>query len=145
MRRWSGISTDTSKGRLLWIKGYFHNRRRRADTILASPLAPLPLDSKALGSKSVIFATSARGSCGVDLGPVPLRIVTFSVSSMGDWLYGVRWRVIHSQSLMFSTFAMLHFQVLAVRGGGTDRILMRPRKGLTGATSVFEGSAPSSA
>ena len=90
MRRWNGISTDTSKGRLLWIKGYFHNRRRRADTRLASPLAPLPLDSKALGSKSVIFATSARGSCSVDLGPVPLRIVTFSVSTMGDWLCGVR-------------------------------------------------------
>ena len=48
----------------------------------ASPT--LPSDSKAHRSESDIFATSARGSCGVDPGPVPLRIVTFSVSSMGD-------------------------------------------------------------
>ena len=51
---------------------------------------PLPLDSKSLLSESDIFATRARGSCGVDPGPVPLRIVIFSVSSMGDWLDGVR-------------------------------------------------------
>ena len=51
---------------------------------LASP--DLPSDSKALRSDSDIFATSARGSCGVDPGPVPLKTVIFSTSSMGDWL-----------------------------------------------------------
>ena len=50
-----------------------------------------------------------------------------------------------SRSLIFSTFAMLHFTVLAVRGDGTDLILMRPRKGLSGKTGVVEGIAPSSA
>ena len=46
---------------------------------------------------------------------------------------------------MFSTFAMLCFTVLAVRGGGTDITLMRPTKGSPGAIGVFEGIAPSSA
>ena len=110
---------------------------------LASP--PLSSDSKALRSESDIFATSARGSCGVDPGPIPLRIVTFSASSMGDWLYGVRKRVVLSRSMTFSTFAMLRFTVLVVRGGGTDPILMRPKKGSPGAIGAFEGIAPSSA
>ena len=109
---------------------------------LASP--PLPSDSKALLSESDIFATSARGTCSVDPGPVPLRIVTFSVSSMGDWLYGVRKRQVLSRSLTFSSFAMLRFTALTVRGGGTDLTLMRPRKGSPGATGAFEGIAPSS-
>ena len=47
-------------------------------------------DSMALRSDSDIFATSASGSCGVVPGPVPLRIVIFLVSSMGDLLNGVR-------------------------------------------------------
>ena len=55
---------------------------------LAGP--PLPSDSKGLRSESVIFATRARGSCGVDPRPVRLRMVTLSVSPKGDWLYGVR-------------------------------------------------------
>ena len=94
-------------------------------------------------SESDIFATSAKGSCGVDPGPVPLRIVTLSASSMGDWLYCVRKRLVLSRSLMFSTFAMLRFTALAVRGGGTDLALMRPRNESPGATGVFEGIAPS--
>ena len=109
---------------------------------LASP--PLLLDSKALRSVSDIFATSARGSCGVDPGPVSLRIVILSASSMVDWLYSVRKRLVLSRSLMFSTFAMLRFTALAVRGGGTDVALMRPREGSPGARVVFEGIAPSS-
>ena len=111
----------------------------------ASPTLPSDRDSKALRSESDIFATSASGSCGVDPGPVPLRIVTFSVSSMGDRLYGVRKRLVLSRSLIFSTFVMLPFTALTVRGGGTDLTLMRPRKGSLGETGVFEGSAPSSA
>ena len=110
---------------------------------LASP--PLLPDSKALLSDSDIFATSTRGSCGVDPGPVLLRIVILSVSSMGDWLYDVRKRLVLSRFLMFSKFAMQRFTVPAVRGGGTDVNLMRPRKGSPGETGVFEGSAPSSA
>ena len=110
------------------------------DAVSGSALAslPLPSDSKALRSESDIFATSARGSCGVDPGPIPLRIVNFSASSMSDWLYGVRKRVVPVRSLMFSTFAMLRFTVLAVRGGGTDLALMRPRKG-SSAIGVFKG------
>ena len=114
-----------------------------SDSALESP--PLSPDSKALRSESDIFATSARGSCGVDPGPVLLRIVTLSASPMGDSLYGVRKRLVLSRSLMFSTFAMLHFTASMVRGGGTDLTLMRPRKGSLGATDVFEGIAPSSA
>ena len=38
----------------------------------------LPSDSKTFRSESDIF------------GQVPLKIVTFSVSPIGDWLYGVR-------------------------------------------------------
>ena len=51
---------------------------------LASPL--LPSDSKALRSESDIFATSAKGSSGVDPGlvPVRLRIIALSSSSKGD-------------------------------------------------------------
>ena len=64
---------------------------------------------------------------------------------MGAWLYCVRKRIAFSRSLMFSTFAMLSFTVLAVRGGGTDPTLMRPRKESLGETGVFVGSAPSSA
>ena len=79
---------------------------------LASP-PPRP-DSKALRSESDIFATRARGSCGVDPGPVGLRIATLPSSSMGDWLYGVRKRLVLVRSLMFSTFAMLRFTALAV-------------------------------
>ena len=72
---------------------------------LASPT--LPSDSKALRSGSDIFATSASGSCGVDPGPVPLRIVViFSASSMGDLLFDVRKRLVLPRSLMFSNFAM---------------------------------------
>ena len=59
---------------------------------LASP--PLLADSKTLRSESDIFATRARGSCGVDPGPVRLKIANFSASSMGDWLYGVRKRLV---------------------------------------------------
>ena len=110
---------------------------------LARPL--LPPDSKALRSESDIFATRARGSCGVDPGPVRLRIVTLSVSPMGDWLYAVRKRLVLVRSLMFSTFAMVRFTALAVWGGGTYLALMRPRKGSPGAAGVFEKIAPSSA
>ena len=103
-------------------------------------------DSNSLLSDSDIFATSASGSCGVDPGPVPLRIVViFSTSSMGNLLYDVRKRVVLSRSLMFSDFAMQSFTALTVRGGGTDLTLMRPRKGSLGETGVFEGIAPSSA
>ena len=59
---------------------------------LASP--PLLADSKTLRSESDIFATRARGSCGVDPGPVRLKIANFSASSMGDLLYGVRKRLV---------------------------------------------------
>ena len=112
---------------------------------LSTLLYPFFRSPRALRSESDIFATSARGSCGVDPGPVPLRIITFSASSMGDWLYGVRKRVVLVRSLMFSTFAMLRFTALAVRGGGTDLALMCPKKGSPGATNVFEKIAPSSA
>ena len=110
---------------------------------LASP--PLLPDSRSLRSESDILTTRARGSCDVDPGPVPLRIVTLSASSIGDWLYDVRKRLVLSRFSMFSIFAMHRFTVLAVRGGGTDVYLMRPRKGSPGDTGVFEGSAPSSA
>ena len=116
---------------------------RYCPVALASPL--LPSDSKALRSESDIFATSAKGSCGVDPGPVPLGKITFSASFMGDGLYGVRKRAALSRSLMFSTFAMLHFTTLTVRGGGTDLALMRPRKRSPVVAGVFEGMAPSSA
>ena len=122
---------------------------RISGTVVLDPAAfaspTLPSDSKALRSESDIFATSARGSCGVDPGPVPLRKVIFSLSSMGDWLYGVRNRLVLSRSLIFSTFAMLPFTALTVRGGGTDLTLIRPRKGSLELTGVFEGIAPSSA
>ena len=73
----------------------------------AAPSSPLlPPGSKAL---SGIIATKARGSCGVDPGPARFRIVTLSVSPMGDWLYGVRNRLVFVRSLMFSNFAMVHF------------------------------------
>ena len=109
----------------------------------ASLASPPLLDSKALLSEFDIFATSARGSCGVD--PQPVK-VTFSASSMGVWLHGERKRVVFSRSLMFSTFAMLHFITFTVRGGGTDPALMRTRKGLQTASGVFKGIiAPSSA
>ena len=112
---------------------------------LASP--PLPSDSNALRSELDMSATRARGSCGVDPGPVPLRIITLSASPMGDALYGVRksLRLVLSTSLMFSSVAMVHFKVPAIRGGGTDLALIRPRKGSPGATGVLEGIAPSSA
>ena len=106
---------------------------------------PLLRDSKSLLSESGIFVTSARGSCGVDPGPLPLRIVTFSASSMADLLYDVRKRLVFPRSLIFSNLAMQRFTVLAVRGGGTNLNLMRPRKGSLGATGAFEGIAPSSA
>ena len=70
-----------------------------------------PADSKSFLSESDIFATSARGSCGVLPGPVPLRIVTFSASSMGNLLYDVRKRLVLPRSLMFSNFAMHRFTV----------------------------------
>ena len=111
---------------------------------VASP--PVSPDSKSLLSESEIFAMSARGSCRVDPGPAPLRIVvTLSASFMGDWLYGVTKRLVFSRSLTFSAFAMLRFRALAVRGGGTDLALMRPTKGSPGVVVVFEGIAPSSA
>ena len=79
--------------------------------VFASPTL-LP-DSKSLLSESDIFAMSARGSCGVDPGPAPL--VSLSVSSIGDWLYDVRKRLVFSRSLMFSHFAMLRFTVWAAQ------------------------------
>ena len=109
---------------------------------LVSP--PFPSDSKVIRSESDIVATRARGSCGVDPGPVPLRIVIFSASPMGDSLYGVRKSLLLVLSLMFSTFAILHFTASALRGGGTDRALMRPRNTSPGVTGVFKGMAPSS-
>ena len=89
-------------------------------------------------SDSII--TNARGSSGVDPW-----VVTMSASSMGDWLNGERKRLVLSRSLMFSTFAMLCFTALAVRGGGTDLSLMRPKIGSPwpGATGAFEETAPS--
>ena len=107
---------------------------------LASPL--LPSDFKILRSKSDNFATSAKGSCGVDPGPVPLRKVTMSASSMGDLLC-VGKRLVFSPSLMFSTFVMLRFTALTVRGGSTDLALIRPRKGFPGVAGNFEGIGPS--
>ena len=109
---------------------------------LASPL--LPSDSKARRSESDIFATSATGSRGVDPGQVPLTIVTFSASPMGDSLYVVRKRLVFVH-LMFSTSAMLFFTPLTVRGGGTDLAFMRPKKGSPAVTGVLEGIALSSA
>ena len=114
-----------------------------APEALASP--PLPSDSKALRSGSDIFTKSGKGSCGVDPGPVPLRMANLSASPMGDWLYEVRKRLLLILSLMFSTITMLHFTALALRGGGTDLTLMRPKKGSLGVTGVFEGIPPSSA
>ena len=108
---------------------------------LASSLVP----SKALRSKSDIFATSAKGSCGVDPGPVPLRKIILSASFMGDWLYRVRKRLVLSPPLMLSTFVMQRFTVSVMRGGGTEFALIRPRKGSPGVTGDFEGIAPSSA
>jgi hypothetical protein len=58
------------------------------------PIMPSTMDSKALRSESRNFVTKARGSCGKDPGPVWLRIVTFPASSIGDWLYGVRKRLL---------------------------------------------------
>ena len=121
-------------------------RYRISAVVLSGSAALLPPDSKALRSESDICATSARGFCGVDPGLVPLRIlVTFSASFTGDWLYSARKRLMLVRSLISSTFAMLRFKALAVRGGGTDPTLMRPRKGSRGVTGVFEGMAPSSA
>ena len=113
--------------------------------VLASPY--LPSDSKALRSDFDIFATSARGSCGVDPGsvlPIRLRIISLSASSKGDRLYCVGKRLMLSTFLMFSIFAMLRFTFLAVRGAGTDSTLMRPRNGSPVVIGVFEGIAPSS-
>jgi hypothetical protein len=59
--------------------------------ILARPLVS---DFKALRPDAVNFATSARGSCGNNPGPAWLRIVTLSMSSMGDGLDGVRKRLV---------------------------------------------------
>ena len=114
----------------------------------ALPSPPLPSNSRALRSESDICATSARGFCGVDPGPVPFKLrilVTLSASFTGDWLYSARKRLVLVRSLMSSFFAMLCFKAFAVRGGGTDLILMRPKKGSPGATGVFEGIASSSA
>ena len=111
--------------------------------LLASP--PLPSDSKMLRSESDIIATSIRGSCGVDPGPVPWRTeVSLSWSPMGDWLYGVGKRLLLVSS-MFSTLAMQCFMASTLRGGGTYLTLTRPTKGSLGVTGVFEGIAPSSA
>ena len=79
---------------------------------LAGP--PLSPDSKALRSESDISATRAKGLCGVDPGPVRLRMVILSASRMGDWLYGVRKRLVLVRSLIFSTLAMLRFTALVV-------------------------------
>ena len=79
---------------------------------LASP--SLPSDSKALRSESDIFATRARGSCGVDPGPVGLRISILSASPMGDRLYSVRKRLVLMLSSIFSAFAILRFTALTV-------------------------------
>ena len=114
-----------------------------AELVLASP--PLPSDSKALRSEADIFATSTKGSSGVDPGPVPLRIVILSASSMGSWLNDVRKRLVLVLSFMFSTFVMAHFTALVLRGGGTDLTLIRPTKTLLRVAGVFEGMAPSSA
>ena len=184
MWRRNRINPNTTKGRILWINGYFRwhfitvgvelvvhfpqqmrcYEKKSKESVwvdvryrisvgvvsgsaaLASP--PLPPDSRALRSNlksaSDIFATRARGSCGVDPGPVRLRIATLPVWFMGDWLYGVRKRLVFVQFLMFSTFAMQRFTVWTVWGGATDLALIRPRKGSLGA-AVFEGMAPSSA
>jgi hypothetical protein len=64
---------------------------------------------------------------------------------MGDWLYGVRNRLVRVGSVIFSTFARLRFTEFTVCGGGTDLALMRPRKGSSWVAGVFEGMAPSSA
>jgi hypothetical protein len=79
---------------------------------LASP--PLSPDSKVRRSESDILATRASGSCGVDPGPVQLRIAILSASPMGDWLQGVRKRLVLVRSLMSSIFAMQRFTALAV-------------------------------
>ena len=77
-------------------------------------IPPLPSDSKAFRSESDIFATSAKGSCGVDPKLVRLRMVTLSASPKGDWLHSVRKRLVLVRSLIFSTFAMLCFTALMV-------------------------------
>ena len=81
---------------------------------LALASLPLPSDSKTLRSESDIFATSAKGSCGMDPGPVRLRIEILSASPMDDSLYGVRNRLVLVRSLMSSIFAMQRFTALAV-------------------------------
>ena len=98
-----------------------------------------------LARESEIFATKARGSCGVDPGPARVRIETLSASFRGDLLYGESKRLGLVRSLMFSTFAMVRFTACTVSrlGGGTDLALMRPRKGSPGA-GVFELVGPSS-
>ena len=93
-------------------------RYRNSAAVVSDSVAlassPFPLDSKALRSESNIFATRARGSCGVDPGPIGLRIVTMSVSLMDELLYGVRKRLMLVQSMMFSIFAVQFFITLMV-------------------------------
>ena len=87
----------------------------RTAALSSPPLRALPLDFKLF--KIQVSATKARGSCGVDPGPLAIRLraVILSVSSMGDRLYGVRKRLMFVlRSLMFSAFAMLSFIALAV-------------------------------
>ena len=103
----------------------------------ALPSPPLPSDSnlKALRSASEISTTRAKDSSGLDP-------ITLSASPMGDWLYFVRKRL-PLVSLMFSTYAMQQFEVLAVRGGGKDLAAMRARKGSPAVIGFFEGIPPS--
>ena len=85
--------------------------RYRVSALLSPPFTP---DSKALRSEFDILATKAKGSCGVDPGPVRLRLITLTALSNGDWLYGVKKRLVLVQSLMFSTFAMVRLTAWAV-------------------------------
>ncbi len=119
MWRRNKISPYTTKTRFLSINGYFgwhfitvdveqiihfpNSRDVRTKKVrdvcmdvqylitggIVSPTT-VPPDSKSLRSESEILARKARGSCGVDPGPVR---VTLSMLPMGEWLYGVRKRL----------------------------------------------------
>ena len=169
MWRHNRINPNTTKGRLLRIKGFF---RWHFTTVGVEQIVYFPQQCRCYENKlgecwmDIRYRGFESGSTAWALASPPLPPdskalrsesdiftmrargscgvdpVTMPVSPMGDWLHAVRNRLVPAQSLMFSTFAMQRFTTWAVWGGAIDLALMHPRKGLP-RTGVFRGITPS--
>lgn len=90
------------------------------------------------------LTTSAKGSSGMNPGPVLATIDTRPFSSIGDWLEGDRNKLARLGSRMLSTVQRRLFIERGLGGGGTELDWIRAREDSRGSMGCLDTIPPSS-